>query len=80
MEAAEVPEGLAAMPSGPGSSTALAGVDLPRVPNDRILQVLRAQYRQLCHEQARMAAVIAEVGRCEGFPDPGEVRRRVPLR
>ncbi|MGH3977587.1 MAG: hypothetical protein ACRDRZ_01080 [Pseudonocardiaceae bacterium] len=75
MQAVEVPEGLAEMPPGSELAAALAGVDLARVPNDRILQVLRAQHRQLCHEQARMAAVIAEVGRCAGYPEPGQVAR-----
>ncbi len=40
-----------------------------------MLEVLAAQYRQLCHEQARMVAVLAEVGRCAGYPEPGEVSR-----
>lgn len=63
------------MPPGPALAAALAAVELALVPNDRILEILRAQYRQLSHEQARMAAVIAEVGRCEGYPEAGEVAR-----
>lgn len=50
-------------------------MQLSAVPNDRMLNVLAAQHRQLCHEQARMAAVLAEVGRCTGHPEPGEVSR-----
>ncbi len=73
--AVAVPEDLAVMPPGPGLAAALAAVDLARVPNDRMLELLRAQYRQLAHEQARTAAVLAEVGRCAGFPEQGEVHR-----
>ena len=58
------------MPPGPGLAAALHRLELGSVPNDRILDVLTAQYRQLCHDQARMIAAIAEVGRCEGDPFP----------
>ena len=75
VQVGEVPEGLAELPPGPALAAALAGVDPAGVPNDRILAVLRAQYRQLYHDQARMAAVIAEVGRCAGDPEPGGVAR-----
>ena len=75
MRCTEFPDDLAVRPPGPGLAAALAGIDLAGVANDRILQVERAQYRQLCHEQARMAAVLSEVGRCAGFPQPGQVRR-----
>ena len=66
---------LAGLPPGPGLAAALDAVELSRVPNDRLLMVSAAQYRQLCHEQARMAAVLAEVGRATGHPEPGEVSR-----
>ncbi|WP_300008633.1 hypothetical protein [Pseudonocardia sp.] len=66
---------LAALPPGPGLAAALEVVQLSAVPNDRMLEVLAAQHRQLCHEQARTAAVVAEVGRCTGSPEPGEVAR-----
>jgi len=75
MDAAAVPEGLAAMPPGPALAAALGSVELARVANDRMLEVLNAQYRQLCHEQARMIATVAEIGRCEGYPEPGAVIR-----
>ena len=70
-----VPEGLAAMPAGPALAAALGAIELGRVPNDRMLEVLAAQHRQLNHEQARMAATLAEVGRCETVPAPGVVAR-----
>lgn len=75
MRATVNPPDLAALPPGPGLAAALGAVELPTVPNDRMLEVLAAQHRQLCHEQARMAAVLAEVGRCSGYPEPGEVSR-----
>lgn len=75
MDAAVIPEDLAAMPPGAGLSAALCAIKLSRIANDQILQILQAQYRQLCHEQARMAAVIAEVGRCEGHSEPGQITR-----
>jgi hypothetical protein len=75
MDAAVVPEGLAAMPPGPGLAAALGAIELGRVPNDRMLEVLVAQHRQLSHEQARMAATLTEVGRCDGIPAPGAIAR-----
>lgn len=50
-------------------------MDLERVPNDRMLEVLCAQYRQLAHEQARTAATIAEIGRCAEASVAGTVVR-----
>lgn len=73
--AAALPDDLAVMPPGPGLAAVLGSIEPAQVPNDRMLELLRAQYRQLCHEQARMAAVLAELGRCSGFPRPGEVHR-----
>jgi hypothetical protein len=43
MRSAVVPEGLAALPPGPGLAAALGRIPLASVPNDRILEVLRAQ-------------------------------------
>ncbi len=75
MQATVIPPGLAAVPPGPGLAAALGAVELSAVPNDRMLDVLAAQHRQLCHEQARMAAVLAEIGRCAGHPEPDVVSR-----
>ena len=71
----QVPGGLAAVAAGPELAALLGAVALPRVPNDRMLELLTAQYRQLCHEQARMAATLAELTRCRGVCAPGEVTR-----
>ena len=71
----EVLDDLAVIPAGAELSAALHAVHLGAVPNDRMLDVMRAQYRQLSHEQARMAAVLVETGRCDGVPSPGAVSR-----
>jgi hypothetical protein len=75
MQTTTPPEGLAAMPPGPRLAAALHQLELASVPNDRILDVLQAQYRQLCHDQALMTATIAEVGRCDAADTPGYVTR-----
>ena len=74
-----LPDDLAAMPPGPGLAAVLGAVDLSAVPNDRMLEVLAAQHRQLCHDQARMAATLAELGRCSGLLEPGQVARLAGL-
>ena len=63
------------MPAGAELAAALHALPLAAVPNDRMLGVLRAHYRQLCHEQARFAAALVEVARCDGIPAPGVVSR-----
>lgn len=75
MQEVVVPDGLAALPPGPELSAALGSIERSEIPDDRILEVLAAQYRQLCHEQARTAALLDEVGRCQGYPRSGEVSR-----
>ncbi|MBO0875464.1 MAG: DUF222 domain-containing protein [Pseudonocardia sp.] len=55
--------GLAEVPPGPELAVALAELELGRVPNDQVVEVLRAQARQLAHEQARMLATLVEVSR-----------------
>ncbi|WP_300018801.1 HNH endonuclease signature motif containing protein [Pseudonocardia sp.] len=76
---AQLPDDLAAMPPGPELAAVLGAVDLSVVPNDRMLEVLTAQHRQLCHDQARMAATLAELGRCTGGTQPGQVARLAAL-
>jgi len=66
---------LAAMPAGPALAAALGAIELARVPNDRMLDVLAAQYRQLSHEQARTIAPLAEIGRCDAISVAGAVTR-----
>ena len=71
----QVPEELAAIPAGPELAAALHALPLSQVPNDHMLDVLTAQYRQLSHTQARMAAVLTELARCPGHTTPGQVVR-----
>ncbi|MDN5934135.1 MAG: DUF222 domain-containing protein, partial [Pseudonocardia sp.] len=75
MQAVKLPDDLAAMQPGAELAAVLGTVDLSAVPNGRMLDVLTAQHRQLSHEQARMAAVLAELGRCTGTTAPGRVER-----
>lgn len=53
---------LVALPPGSGLAAALGALDLPRVPTDELVDVLRAQSRQCAHEQARLWASLVEVG------------------
>jgi hypothetical protein len=81
LEPVELPEGLAEMPPGPGLAAALAGIELGRVVNEEIVDLLRAQARQVAHEQARLLAAIAEVGRCRPvFTDRTIARLPLPHR
>ena len=70
-----VPPGLADLPPGPGLAAALAQIDVSGVPNGGIVEVLRAEARQLAHQQARVFAAMAEVGRCQPATDPDAVAR-----
>jgi hypothetical protein len=53
---------LAEIPPGPALSAALAEVDPTWLCGDLQVEVLRAQHRQLAHEQARMLAALVHVG------------------
>jgi hypothetical protein len=74
-QVAAVPEGLADVPPGPELAAALAEIDLTTVPNDRMIEVVQAEHRQLAHHQGRLFAALAEVGRCAAASEPGEVAR-----
>src|SRR6266545_5060081 len=73
-----IPEGLAEMPPGPELAAVLAGVDLSRLSGLDCVTVMRAQHRQATHEQARLLATIAEVGRCGIGPDDQLPRMDAP--
>jgi len=75
MQVTEVPEELAAIAVGAEMGAVLHTIDPAQVSNDRILDVLTAEYRQLCHHQARVAAVLAELARSPGTAAPGQVVR-----
>ena len=73
-----IPEGLAEIPPGPELSRVLAGLELSRLSGFDCVEVLKARYRQLNHEKARLMATIVEVGLCDIGPDDELPRQTVP--
>jgi Domain of unknown function (DUF222) len=63
MTTLQLPVGMASMPPGPELAALLAAIDPTRIINGQIHQVLIAQYRQLCHEHARLLELIDDMGR-----------------
>ena len=61
---------LPGMAPGPELAAALAALHLPAVPNGRVVDVLRAHYRQLAHAQAGLLAALLEVARTTPWYDP----------
>ena len=58
--------------AGSRAGRCVGTLDLPRVPTDELVDVLRAQSRQCAHEQARLWASLVEVGlavRSDELPD-----------
>ncbi len=74
-----LPEGLAEMAPGPRLGAMLAGLDLRMLAGSDLVEVLRAQARQLAHEQAQLLAVMAEIGWCDPHAGPDEVARLAQL-
>ena len=66
---------LAGIPAGPRLAGALVRIDACRVPNNDLLELLAAQFRQANHEAARLLGVIAEIGRAIPTFDDGVVDR-----
>lgn len=60
-----IPEDLAQRAPGPELAVVLAGIDSSRLVGFDAVQVMRAQYRQVAHEQARFLEMMVEVGRCD---------------
>ncbi|HEX3337519.1 MAG TPA: DUF222 domain-containing protein, partial [Jatrophihabitans sp.] len=56
-----VPDGVAGMAPGPRLAAVLAPVELGAVPDEQLLEVLSAEWRQLAHQQARVWAVMAQI-------------------
>ena len=73
-----VPEGLAEIPPGPRLAAVLSEIDLARLTGFDCVRVLKAQYRQVNHERARLMAAMVEVGLCGLGPDDQPHRRMVP--
>ncbi|MCA1675202.1 MAG: 13E12 repeat family protein, partial [Actinobacteria bacterium] len=70
-----IPEDLAEMTPGPDLAAVLAGLDLARLGGYDCVEVLKAQYRQLNHDRARLMTVMVEVGLAD--IDPGDEPRRL---
>ncbi|MFG1865912.1 DUF222 domain-containing protein, partial [Microbispora bryophytorum] len=73
-----IPAGLAVMPPGAGLARMLAGIDVERVSGFDTVEVLKAAYRQSCHERARFLHALLEVGLREQFTGDSVVRLHVP--
>ncbi|MFI7030001.1 DUF222 domain-containing protein [Microbispora rosea] len=73
-----IPAGLAAMPPGAELARVLAGIDVGRVSGFDTVEVLKAAYRQSCHERARFLYALLEVGLREQFTSDRVVRLEVP--
>ena len=56
-----VPPGLGVVAPGPWLRALLAGIDPSTVPDERLLEVVSAQVRQLSFQQAQVWAVLAEL-------------------
>ncbi|WP_204052459.1 HNH endonuclease signature motif containing protein [Microbispora siamensis] len=75
---AAIPEGLAAMPPGAELAQMLAAIDVERVSGFDTVEVLKAAYRQSCHDRARFLHALLEVGLREQFTGDSVVRLEVP--
>ncbi|MDT4923207.1 MAG: hypothetical protein QOG01_920, partial [Pseudonocardiales bacterium] len=56
-----VPGGVAAMPPGPQLGAVLAPIEVGAVPDEQLLEVLSAEWRQLAYQQGRVWAVMAQI-------------------
>jgi hypothetical protein len=73
-----IPDGLASLAPGVELAEALADIDERRVSGFDTVEVLKAAYRQLCHDRARFLAVLLEVGLREHFSGDSVRRLEVP--
>ncbi|WP_344054024.1 HNH endonuclease signature motif containing protein [Planotetraspora silvatica] len=69
---------MASLPPGVELAEALANIDERRVSGFDTVEVLKAAYRQLCHDRARFLAVLLEVGLREHFSGDSVRRLEVP--
>ena len=59
-----IPVGLANIAPGLELAGVLAGIELSRLSGYDCVEVLKARYRQVNHERARLMATMVEVGLC----------------
>ncbi|HLT11490.1 MAG TPA: DUF222 domain-containing protein, partial [Micromonosporaceae bacterium] len=55
--------GLAGLPAGPELAAALADLDVAKLSDWELVEVLRARYRQASHDRGQLFAVLCEVTR-----------------
>ncbi|TQS03500.1 DUF222 domain-containing protein, partial [Microbispora hainanensis] len=73
-----VPEGLAVIPPGAELAGLLAGIAVERVSGFDTVEVLKAAYRQSCHDRAWFLQVLLEVGLREPWSGDSVVRLQAP--
>jgi len=64
-----VGRGLASVPTGPRLCALLAPVEIGAVPDEQLLEVLSAQWRQLAYQQAQVWATMAELASRNPMPN-----------
>jgi hypothetical protein len=64
-----IPVGLTDIAPGLELAGVLAGIELSRLSGYDCVEVLKARYRQVNHERARLMATMVEVGLCDSGPD-----------
>ncbi|MBP2705590.1 DUF222 domain-containing protein [Microbispora sp. RL4-1S] len=73
-----IPEGIAVMPPGPELARILADVNVATVSGYDTVEVVRAAYRQCCHDRARFLYALLEAGLREPFSGAAVRRLGVP--
>lgn len=73
-----IPVGLADIAPGLELAGVLAGIELSRLSGYDCVEVLKARYRQVNHERARLMATMVEVGLCDIGPDDELPRMAAP--
>jgi hypothetical protein len=71
-------EDLAEVPPGPELARILVGIELSGLSGYDCVEVLKARYRQMNHERARLMATMVEVGLCGVGPADELARMAVP--
>ncbi|WP_328854142.1 HNH endonuclease [Microbispora hainanensis] len=73
-----IPDGLAVIPPGAELAGVLAGIAVERVSGFDTVEVLKAAYRQSCHDRAWFLRVLLEVGLREAWSGDSVVRLQTP--
>ncbi|XVQ84416.1 DUF222 domain-containing protein [Microbispora siamensis] len=76
--AVPIPDGLTAIPPGAELAALLAEVNVERVSGFDTVEVLKAAYRQVCHDRAWFLRVLLEVGLRNSFSGDEVARLEAP--